>query len=54
MFVHTLKPDILNVVGTNDSEHITLKKNIAESQYSLLHNMVPRRLIHGQCQNTIL
>jgi hypothetical protein len=47
MYVRTLKPDILKVVGTNDSKYITLKHTIPESQHSLLYGMVPRRLIHG-------
>jgi len=28
MFVHTLKPDILRVMGTTDSKHVTLKPDI--------------------------
>jgi hypothetical protein len=47
MFVCTLKPDILKVVGTTDSKHITLKHTIAESQYLLLYGTAPRCLIHG-------
>ena len=44
MFVHTLKSDILKVVGTTDSKHITLKHTIAQS-HLLLYGMAPNTWI---------